>query len=243
MSEQPPRPVGGADGDPAVRARPSRRQVARTLLAAAVVLDVAVALIAPLATAPAAAAGVAAAPVAAVAPVRSSTTAPTPRPGAAGRFQDPARPASQTPSGVPERIVIPAIRVDAGIQDLSRDQKGVLQPPDSWTEAGWFAEGVKPGAIGPAVMAGHLDTTKRLAVFADLRLLRPGDRISVRMSTDETVRFVVTRSLVVRKALFPTDDVYGPTPDAQLRLITCSRPFDKERGVYADNLVVFASKA
>ena len=231
------RPPGRGDANPAGPA--FRWRLARGLLAAAVILDAAVALAAPLAAAPSASARAAAAPVARTA----ATTAPAPRPGAAGRFQDPVRPASQRATGVPVRVEIPAIHVDAGIQRLHRDAKGVLQPPDSWTEAGWFAAGVRPGAIGPAVLAGHLDTTKQVAVFVNLRLLRPGDRITVRTSTKQAVHFTVTHSRVVRKALFPTDEVYGPTPDAQLRLITCSRPFDEERGIYADNLVVFATKA
>jgi sortase (surface protein transpeptidase) len=174
---------------------------------------------------------------------RAASSTPVPAPGAAGRFQDPAVPQRRTVAGVPVRIEIPAIHVDAGLQRLHRDAKGVLQPPDSWTEAGWYAGGVVPGAVGPAVIAGHLDTTKRVAVFVDLRLLRPGDRIRVLLSTRRTVTFVVTRAEVVRKALFPTAEVYGPTPDAQLRLITCSEPFDEKRGIYADNLVVFATKA
>jgi hypothetical protein len=62
------------------------------------------------------------------------------------------------------------------------------------------------------------------------------------MSDQRTVTFRVTASRVVRKALFPTTEVYGPTPDAELRLITCSQPFDEVHGVYADNLVVFATR-
>jgi hypothetical protein len=77
----------------------------------------------------------------------------------------------------------------------------------------------------------------------NLRLLRPGNRIKVVLSTKRTVSFVVTHARVVRKALFPTDEVYGPTRDSQLRLITCSEPFDEAQGIYADNLVVFATKA
>ena len=71
--------------------------------------------------------------------------------------------------------------------------------------------------------------------------LRPGDLIEVRMSDGRTVRFAVDGSHVVRKALFPSDAVYGATPDAQLRLITCSEPFDPVAHSYTDNLVVFAT--
>ena len=42
---------------------------------------------------------------------------------------------------------------------------------------------------------------------------------------------------------FPTAEVYGPTPDAQLRLITCDGPYDRAAGRYLHNLVVFATLA
>jgi sortase (surface protein transpeptidase) len=225
---------------PARRVRPWTR--AGALLATAVAVDLMLVATAPFVAAEQDVHAVAAA---ASPPPRNSTAsvAAVPASGAAGRFQDPAAPSARATTGTPVRIEIPAIHVDATLQRLHRDGKGVLQPPDSWTQAGWFAGGVVPGAIGPAVIAGHLDTTKRVAVFVNLRLLRPGDRIRVVLSTKRTVSFVVTRARVVRKALFPTAEVYGPTPDAQLRLITCNEPFDEARGIYADNLVVFATKA
>jgi hypothetical protein len=35
--------------------------------------------------------------------------------------------------------------------------------------------------------------------------------------------------------------VYGPTPDAQLRLITCGGVFDPATGHYLSNVVAFAT--
>jgi LPXTG-site transpeptidase (sortase) family protein len=162
--------------------------------------------------------------------------------GAAGGLQDPqtAPPATRS-TAVPTRVLIPTISVDAPVEILARDAKGVLQPPTRWADAGWYAKGAVPGDTGAAVIAGHLDTTKRAAVFVSLRQLRPGDRIDVRMSDRRTLHFTVTAARVVQKALFPTSAVYGATPDPELRLITCSEPFDEVHGVYADNLVVFAT--
>ena len=45
------------------------------------------------------------------------------------------------------------------------------------------------------------------------------------------------------KAGFPTAAVFGPVPLAGLRLITCTGAFDRARGSYRDNLVVFARLA
>jgi LPXTG-site transpeptidase (sortase) family protein len=181
------------------------------------------------------------APAAVASPAPRATEVPVAR-GAAAGLQDPSEPrVLRRSSAVPRRILIPAIGVDAPIQRLARDADGVLQAPTEWASAGWYAKGVVPGDVGAAVIAGHLDTTRRAAVFVNLRQLRPGDRIAVRMSDSALVRFTVTRTRLVRKALFPTSAVYGPTPDPELRLITCNGPFDAAQGAYADNLVVFAT--
>jgi hypothetical protein len=40
--------------------------------------------------------------------------------------------------------------------------------------------------------------------------------------------------------IFPASAVYGPTPDPELRLITCGGTFDPALGAYLSNTVVFA---
>jgi hypothetical protein len=44
----------------------------------------------------------------------------------------------------------------------------------------------------------------------------------------------------VPKDQFPSERVYRPTPDAELRLITCGGDFDPGRLSYRDNIVVYA---
>ena len=141
----------------------------------------------------------------------------------------------------PTRVLVPSIGVDARLQTLRTDRAGVLQPPTNFTDAGWYAAGVRPGNIGPAVIAGHFDAAVGPAVFDKLRLVRPGAEIDVPRSDGTTARFRVTGSAVVAKALFPSSEVYGSTPDAQLRLITCGGTYVQSVGHYDDNLVVFAT--
>jgi sortase (surface protein transpeptidase) len=141
----------------------------------------------------------------------------------------------------PVRLLIPSIGVDSSLERLHQDRRGVLVAPAVADTAGWWAKGVVPGDVGAAVIVGHLDTVLGPAVFVKLKQLRPGDRIEVRMSDGRTVRFGVDTSHVVKKALFPSERVYGATPDAQLRLITCSEPFDTVAHSYTDNLVVYAT--
>ena len=48
----------------------------------------------------------------------------------------------------------------------------------------------------------------------------------------------MTDVLTVDKDRFPTQQVYGPTAGAELRLITCGGTFDRASGHYLRNVVV-----
>ena len=157
-------------------------------------------------------------------------------------FQDPA---AQTytapPAGAePVRVRIPSIGVDSGLEDLGLGAAGELDAPEAWMSAGWYEDGVVPGGVGPAIIAGHVDSSTGPAVFVDLPELAPGDEVLVTLSTGEVRTFSVTGSETAPKANFPTSDVYGSTPTPTLRLITCDGRFDSSTGHYEDNLIVFA---
>ncbi|MEJ3405259.1 class F sortase [Rathayibacter sp. YIM 133350] len=222
---------------------PLRRWAPPALAALALVLTgwaitVSTAASAPPSSAPA---GSASSPTASRPP--TVTQQPSAGTGAASALQDPSplpQPADSAGLSV-ARLQIPAIGVDAAVVPLERTADGVLQPPEAWADAGWYEQGVFPGHVGPAVIAGHLDTTVREAVFAHLRDLVAGDAITVTLSDGSTVGFVVDRAIDVAKNAFPTQEVYGPTPDPQLRLITCNGPYDDAAQSYTNNYVVFAS--
>jgi sortase (surface protein transpeptidase) len=147
------------------------------------------------------------------------------------------------PNGVdPERIVIPAIGVDADVIDLGLNDDGTMEVPTDFAQAGWFDRGPKPGRVGPAVIAGHVDDRSGPAVFYDLVELEPGDEIEVHGEDGEVVTFVVRETQQHPKDAFPTEDVYGGTPGAELRLITCSGEFDRDERSYRDNTIVFAER-
>lgn len=182
-------------------------------------------------------------------PVVPAPDAATTAPDAATTAPDAATPAPAESTGprpirveetVPVRLRIPAIGVDSALETLRRADDGRLAAPDDWQSAGWFAGGPVPGSPGPAVVAGHVDSPDGPAVFADLARLRPGDRIEVELGDGGVAAFEVDGSRTVPQADFPTDEVYGPVPDRQLRLITC-HTFDEAAGHYVDNLVVFAT--
>lgn len=139
----------------------------------------------------------------------------------------------------PTRVRIPAIRVDSPLEDLTLDSAGALRAPVDYGRAGWYADGTVPGDIGPAVIAGHVDSRQGPAVFFRLYQLRQDDLIQVQRGS-KWVTFRVVSTARYPKDRFPTAEVYGPTPDAQLRLITCGGTFNKTRRSYVDNVVVYA---
>lgn len=142
-------------------------------------------------------------------------------------------------TGPPTRLKVEAIGVDTPLETLRLDSAGELTPPTDFAKAGWYADGTGPGDTGPAVLAGHVDSKRGPAVFYNLRKLVAGDRIEV-VRGGETITFTVTSAAWYPKSKFPTEAVYGATPDRQLRLITCGGVFDHSLRSYKDNLVVYA---
>jgi hypothetical protein len=106
--------------------------------------------------------------------------------------------------------------------------------------AGWYTGSPRPGAIGSAIIVGHVDSVSGPGVFFRLRSLRPRDRIYIRRSDGSLAIFAVTAVREYPKAHFPADLVYGPVPVAALRLITCGGFFDAAIGHYLSNVVAFA---
>jgi LPXTG-site transpeptidase (sortase) family protein len=140
----------------------------------------------------------------------------------------------------PVRLRISSIGVDTQLEKLGVSRSGRLQPPVDPQRAGWFPGSSVPGELGPAVIAGHRDSLVGPAVFWRLTDLRLGDTVSVTRSDGVTVRFKVAQIRRVPRANFPTEQVYGATPDRVLRLITCGGLYDHMHGRYLDNVLVVA---
>lgn len=155
-----------------------------------------------------------------------------------------AEPDPATPSfAAPASITIPAIDVDSPLIRLGLDGERRLEVPadDEFDLAGWYRHGPRPGNPGPAVIAGHVDSVDGPSVFYRLATLQEGDEIAVTDERAEVAVFVVDEVEQVGKDAFPTEAVYGDTPGAELRLITCGGAFDEEQRSYDENVIVYAS--
>ncbi len=169
----------------------------------------------------------------------ATPAAPTSPPAfAAGATDLGDRPA---PPGVePERIRIPAIGVDANVDDMGLTDEGSIEVPTEFADAGWWAHSPRPGRVGASAILGHVDSTTGPAVFFRLTDLQAGDEIHVDGVDGTTVTFAVRAIEQHPKASFPSEKVFGATPDPTLRLITCGGAFDSNAGSHLDNIIVFA---
>jgi hypothetical protein len=91
----------------------------------------------------------------------------------------------------PVRHEVPAIAVSSSLVRLGLEPDGTMQVPDDYQVAGWFTGGPQQGQLGPAVIAGHVDSRTGPAVFYRLRDLRPGDQIRLVRADRRVVRFPV----------------------------------------------------
>lgn len=141
----------------------------------------------------------------------------------------------------PIRLRIPAVDIDAtfeGPLGLNPDES--IEVPVSYEELGWYTYAPLPGALGPAVILGHVDSYQGPAVFYDLRRTKVGDIIEIDRVDGTTAHFEVTKLVTQEQSDFPTELVYGDIDHAGLRLVTCSGTYDRGKQVYSHNLIVFA---
>lgn len=145
--------------------------------------------------------------------------------------------------GLPVRLEIPKIGVNAAIDYVGITSKGELGVPTGPANAGWYAQGPRPGEKGSAVIDGHFGYKNHIpAVFDNLHALQKGDKLYVKDIKGITATFVV----IQLKTYGPND--YAPAVfrssdgKAHLNLITCQGDWNQAQKSYAARLVVFANK-
>jgi hypothetical protein len=157
-------------------------------------------------------------------------------------------------AGVPSRLVIPRLHVDAPVQAISMSEDRAskryrtLVPPSDPGTVGWWQDGPVPGAgLGSSLMVGH--TLKRPGIegvgggaLGHAARLRQGDEVTV-YTDGGVVEYEVTKVVpdkafeqVAREAKTIDDRHF---PGGRLVLITCW--YDGSR--FTGNTFVFAQPA
>ena len=73
------------------------------------------------------------------------------------------------PPSPPMWVEIPSIGVSSPLVRLGLNRDRSMEVPGDFQVAGWFSGGPQPGQLGPAVIAGHVDSRTGPAVFYRLR--------------------------------------------------------------------------
>lgn len=172
----------------------------------------------------------------------TTTVAPDPTP-AADTTSAPVTAAlpAQPSVAPPLAVVLVDEGLSAEVMAVGVNPGGDLQLPEDPAVVGWWAAGAVPGAsAGNIVLAGHIDSAERgVGVFAALLRAEADDAVEV-TTTDGTVhRYRVVARQSYPKASLPTE-LFDQGAPPGLVLVTCGGEFDRRRGHYEDNVVVYA---
>jgi LPXTG-site transpeptidase (sortase) family protein len=155
-------------------------------------------------------------------PDTSASVVQTPAPSAPVRKPTPIDPSA----GIPTRLVIPAIQLDAPVEAVSwHVVDGVSQwdVPDTFA-AGWLMTSAPLGQPGNTAITGHHNIAGE--VFRNLVKLQPGDRITLYANDQPFYYEVASRRILPERG--QSDEVrranarwIQPTGDERITLITC----------------------
>jgi len=149
-------------------------------------------------------------------------------------------------AGAPLRLEVPALGIDSFVEHVGLTPDRAMDVPKGFDNVGWYMHGARPGEVGNAVIAGHLDTTSGgPAVFWDLDRLLPGDEVHVTYENGDRYTFVVqdAREFEYDAEGEAIDVVFGASRTPDLNLITCRGDWDRGRATYSKRLVVFTELA
>lgn len=169
----------------------------------------------------------------------ASRQIPTPRPTAA------TPPPTQTTEkvGLPVRLTIPGIKVDAAIGYAGTASDGTMEISQSQDDVAWYEPGPRPGEIGSAVIAGHYGSLNgKLSVFSNLSKLNNGDKLHIKDHNGVLITFIVQESRKYSPAADATDVFNSHDQKAHLNLITCEGAWNNAKETYSDRRVIFTDK-
>lgn len=142
--------------------------------------------------------------------------------------------------GLPVRLMIPAINVDAAIGYAGIASDGTMEISESQDDVAWYEPGVRPGNVGSAVVAGHYGSLNgKSSVFSDLSELNKGDKLSVQDHNGNFISFVVRESRKYDPDADATEVFSSSDSGIHLNLVTCEGSWNSAKDSYSDRRVIF----
>lgn len=144
---------------------------------------------------------------------------------------------------LPRYLRIPDIGVFARIKHTGVDKSGAIDAPANINDVSWYNESARPGnEIGSSLLLGHVSGWTAPGVFKKINQLKSGMRFEVEKGSGEKLQYEVTRAeslpvegLDMSKIL--ATEVAG---EHDLKLMTCSGRYNKEKDHYEERYVVYA---
>ncbi len=143
---------------------------------------------------------------------------------------------------IPVELAIESIGVIAPVTSVGILGKSMAVPTND-IDVGWYNLGVRPGDVGSAVLAGHVNWYGgQDAVFTNLHLVQIGDTIIVRDDQGRYHYFMV-RDIKRYPIHADASEVFNSDDGlAHLNLVTCDGPWNSLIKTHEMRLVVFADK-
>jgi len=141
----------------------------------------------------------------------------------------------------PVRVQIPRIGPDARVEPVGVDpaSRAVAVPPDGQTVA-WYRHSAAPTQPGSAVLTAHVDYGGKRGAFFELRLLQPGDTITIELGDGAHEQFEVLARRSYARDRLPRQRIFSSDGPPVLTLVTCGGGFNETDRSYDSNVVVFA---
>lgn len=141
----------------------------------------------------------------------------------------------------PVRVTIPAIGVDAGVQDVGLADDGSMGVPVGYEDVAFYQLGIDPGEAGYSAFTGHISSIYYPGVFYNIDELSKGNTIHIFGDDGTELVFLVTEVDRYNADNFPMDKVFAPMNTAGVALITCGGDWDPVAHLFSDRIVVYAT--
>lgn len=156
----------------------------------------------------------------------------------------PARAGRQTGTVTPEApdsITLPSGKV-VPVVPVATTRDGTLDVPGDITIAGWWRGGSRIGdPFGSTLLSAHVDSTAQgLGPYAELLSVRSGASVVVTSKHLRQVFTVRSLELIDKGTLSDRPEIFSPSGDRRLTLVTCAGPYVASAGGYQRLAVVTA---
>ena len=143
-------------------------------------------------------------------------------------------------SGLPVRISIPKIHVDAPIEYVGLTKGGAVDAPLGPDNVAWFNQSPLPGFVGNTIIDGHSGWRNNIpAVFDNLHILTQGDYVYIENDAGIILTFEVKKIKTYGKDDEALDVFNSSDNLSHLNLITCTGPWNIIENGRDDRIVIF----